>query len=46
MMSDDCKCKNKEDVYVCVDTPTGVDCTPVDKAPDCFDHKVSFYKTK
>jgi len=45
-VAEECSCKNKTYNYVCVDTPQGEICTPVDKAPQCFDNKVTFTKVK
>lgn len=36
------KCDNKKELYICRDTPKGLDCTRVDKLPSNYSRKVTF----
>lgn len=42
MTQDNCECSNKEEIYVCEETPTGTECTPVGEVPECFKRSVTF----
>jgi len=43
-MKEKSSCDNKKELYICKDTPAGKECTPVEKAPQCFKRSVTFFE--